>query len=88
MSKFTVAVQICHRKFTPIEITEEYADWQTADTAFCAYRELTKLKNSAVKTVELIEHREEIRHKAASKEATTEATVVDFEEWAKNGTNG
>lgn len=87
MSKFTVAVTIRHKKFTPIEISEDYDSWEIADTAFCAYRDLTKLEGSAVEHVVLIEHREEVRHKAASKETTTKTNVVSLEEWS-NGTNG
>jgi hypothetical protein len=49
--------------------SEHYAQWSDADAAFCAYRDLTKLSNSGIIHVELIEHRRRIVHKAASKEA-------------------
>lgn len=47
---------------------EYYDDWKQADAAYCAYRDLTKIKDSSILHVELIEHRKTIVHKAASKE--------------------
>lgn len=85
MSKFTVSVFVRQKKFlNPLQLDESYTDWATADKAFCAYRALIDIEGSNILNVELIEHREETVHKAASKE--THSNVVTLEK--ANGTHG
>jgi hypothetical protein len=67
MSRFTVSVELRYKKFTPIQIEEQYDNWADADKAWCAYRALVGLDSSCVVHTELIEHRNEIVHKHAAK---------------------
>lgn len=71
MSRFTVRVEIAvyPRGNETTSVEESYLTWAQADAAFCAYRELAKLESSKIHYVELIEHRDEVIHKTASKEA-------------------
>ncbi len=70
MSKFTVRIEIAvyPRGNETTTVEESYSIWADADKAFCAYRDIAKLDNSKIHYVELIEHREELVHKTASKE--------------------
>jgi hypothetical protein len=72
MSKFTVRVEILAfpKGMETITREEEYTSWKEADTAFCAYRDLSKLKGSIVQHAVLIEHREETIRKEARKGVT------------------
>lgn len=67
MAKFTVVVSLLHKKFTPLEIQEEYTTWADADKAYVHYRGLTELNQSSIEHVDLIEHREEVIRGSASK---------------------
>jgi hypothetical protein len=79
MSRFTVRVEIAvyprGKEITSVE--ESYSTWADADSAFCAYRDLARLETSKIHYVELIEHRDEVVHKTASKELMT-SNVVPF----------
>jgi hypothetical protein len=65
MAKFTVQVQIRHLKHNPMVITEEYDDWNRADTAYELYNKLGQVKGSSVDWAELVEHRHTKVHKTS-----------------------
>jgi hypothetical protein len=69
MSRFTVEVtMLAYPKGTEVVTrSEEYIKWADADSAFCAYQSLTKLDESMIQHVELIEHRETVVRKEATK---------------------
>ena len=77
MSRFTVRVEIAvyPRGNETTSVQESYSTWAEADTAFCAYRDLAKLDASKIHYVELIEHRDEVVHKTASKDWQTSNVV-------------
>jgi hypothetical protein len=80
MSRFTVRVEM--NAFPKGSATanreENYDAWSDADEAFCAYRKLALLPGSIIQHVELIEHREEVVHKSASKPDASTNNVVQL----------
>jgi hypothetical protein len=77
--RFTVRAEVVAfpRGKETVQVEESYTDWQRADTAYLAWRSLSQLSESKVQFVELIEHREEVVHKTATKpDAPTNVVVL------------
>lgn len=77
MSTFTVRVKLRPFPKGPekLQAEENYTNWRDADTAFCAYQTLCKLIPSIIENVELIENRQEVHHKEATK---TDPVVIEI----------